>query len=272
METMSVRVSRQLFIVSQIFAFFAFIFSIWAFQVKSKIWLLLLTAIFSSFLAGSATFLHNFTLAVLFGLAGIRNFVFCWYDWRQSKGFLVPMTTYYVWAIIFGVATVGSTIYMVHILQVRTVGWWVEWLSCITLIGLIIGNIQKGTNMMRLSYVANRFCNIVNHVYFANIIAVIIAISAIISNAVYYLRLLYEKMTRKDVKRQSKVLTFAGLLTLTIIFLIGFTWLFTLHFADLDTEGQYYEMAEDYQSEESYDTCCSYTYEHCSYDYDVPIY
>jgi hypothetical protein len=259
-----------MFIVSQIFAFFAFIFSIWAFQVKGKVWLLLLTAIFSMFLAGSATFLQNFTLAVLFALAGIRNFVFCWYDSRQIKGFIVPMTTYYIWAVIFGVATIGSTIYMVHIIQVRTVGWWVEWLICITLIGLIIGNIQKGTNMMRLSYVANRFCNIVNHAYFANVIAVIIAVSAIVSNAVYYLRLLFEKMTKNNAKRTVKVFTFASLLSVTIVVLLAFTAVFWIHFADLEaevlpikeTQPHIYQYGYYY-----YDSPVIYSYD----EYDEPI-
>jgi peptidoglycan biosynthesis protein MviN/MurJ (putative lipid II flippase) len=101
---------------------------------------------------------------------------------------------------------------------------------------LIIGNIQKGTNMMRLSYVANRFCNIVNHVVFANVVAVVIAVSAIISNAVYYLRLLNGKLREGKTAPWKCIVIFAVLLAITIVVLLGFVWIFSFHFAELPTE------------------------------------
>ena len=64
---------------------------------------------------------------------------------------------------------------------------------CLTLIGLTIGNVLKGQNVMRWSFVVNRFFNIYNHVYFGNAIAVIIAALAIGSNFVYYGRVLRGK-------------------------------------------------------------------------------
>ena len=180
--------SNPLWITSQVFAFIAFIFSVWAWQVKDKIKMMFLVGIFSLALAISASFLSNFTLGVLFGLAAIRNFVFCYLDWRVSKGKHVDRWLPYFFAGVFITATITSTVVLVYILRVETVGAWLEWLICITLIGLIIGNILKGTNLMRCSFIANRVFNIINHAYFYNIIAVIIAVSAIGSNIVFYIR------------------------------------------------------------------------------------
>jgi len=183
--------SDPLWIISQIFAFLALIFSIWSFQVKSKIKLLFLIGTFSVFLAISASFLENYTLGVLFGLAGIRNFVFCYIDWRISKGVKVPRWISYMFAAIFAIATITSTVVLVYIFQVDTAGIWLEWMICLTLLGLILGNILEGTNLMRCSFIANRVFNLVNHIYFDNAIAVIIAVAAIASNIIYYIRMLF---------------------------------------------------------------------------------
>jgi len=188
--SMELRLDDPLWIASQIFAFLALIFAIWAFQVKAKIKLLLLTGIFSTFLAASASLLGNFTLGVLFGLAAIRNYVFMYVDMRIAKGKVVKKWIHYGLAVVFAVLTIGSTVLLVHIMGVATYGAWLEWMICATLLGLIVGNVLEGTNLMRVSFVANRVFNIINHVYFNNVIAVIIAVSAIGSNAVYYTRML----------------------------------------------------------------------------------
>jgi len=177
-------------IVSQIFSFIALVFMVWSFQIKNKIVLMLFLGIGTTALAISATFLGNYTLAVLFGLAAVRNYVFSYFDWRGSRGNDVPKWLYYSFAGFFTLSTIVSTVVLVHILQVATYGAWLEWLICITLVGLIIGNVLEGTTLMRLSFVANRVFNIINHVYFANVIAVIIAVLAIISNIIYYVRML----------------------------------------------------------------------------------
>jgi hypothetical protein len=182
------RVDEPLWIVSQIFAFFALIFTIWAWQVKNKVRMMMLVGLFSAFLAFSATLLANFTLGVLFGLAAIRNFVFCYLDMKVEQGIHVPKRIPYTWAAVFATATITSTVILVHILQVPRYAVWLEWLICLTLLGLIAGNVMKGTNLMRVSFISNRVFNIINHAYFNNVIAVIIAICAIGSNLVFYLR------------------------------------------------------------------------------------
>jgi len=152
----------------------------------------------------------------LFGLAGIRNFVFTYVDCRialdisnqvsdglsrvlaEEKVFAAWATTRWTWAAIFTILTVGSTITLVHIMQVPHSHWIVEWMICLTLIGLIIGNIQKGTNLMRVSFAMNRVFNIVNHVWANNAIAVIIAMTAITSISVYYIRRLKAWITKTE--------------------------------------------------------------------------
>ena len=260
-------------IVSQVFAFIALIFMVSSFQAKKKLNVMLLLGFGTLFLAFSAWPLANYTLAILFLLASIRNYVFWFFDWQSQRGqissrkfyyiftiafslvtlaypvilsqvyinavhggqftswwswwrdylaegsvwriviicvslviliisciyFLlgdvrkgdkeakeVPRRIYYVFAVIFSTATIMSTTLLGHV----GYAWWLEWLICVTLVGLIVGNVLRGQNVMRLSFVANRGFNIINHVAFNNPIAVIIASMAIVSNGIYYLRML----------------------------------------------------------------------------------
>jgi len=184
--------SNPMWIVSQVFAFIALVFMVWSFQCKEKLRVMLLLGFGTFFLALSAAPLQNWVLASLFMQASVRNYVFFFFDWRVKRGIHVPRTYYNVAAIIFSTAIVASTIIMVHIMQVPHTNLFVEWSIAATLVGLTIGNVLKGQNVMRLSFVVNRMFNIYNHVYFLNAIAVIIAALAIGSNAVYYLRLLAE--------------------------------------------------------------------------------
>jgi len=183
--------------LSQVFAMFAWIFSVWSWQMKDKVKCLFLVGMFSWLLVVSAALLGNWTLAILFGLAAVRNFVFCYFDWRGRRGRVVERKWYVVWAWIFATSTFGSTIFLVHILQVPNFAIWLEWLICITLLGLIIGNILQGTALMRWSFIFNRVFNIINHAYFANVIAVFIAVAAILSNLLFFARMAIEKARMK---------------------------------------------------------------------------
>jgi len=182
--------SNPLWIVSQVFAFIALVFMVWSFQCKEKLRVMLLLGFGTFFLALSAAPLQNWVLASLFMQASVRNYVFFFFDWRVKQGIHVPRKYYNIAAIIFSAAIVASTIIMVHIMQVPHTNLFVEWSIAATLVGLTIGNVLKGQNVMRLSFVINRMFNIYNHVYFLNAIAVIIAALAIISNGIYYFRVL----------------------------------------------------------------------------------
>ena len=181
--------SNPLWIVSQVFAFIALVFMVWSFQCKEKLRVMLLLGFGTFFLALSAAPLQNWVLASLFLQASVRNYVFFFFDWRVKRGIHVPRVYYNVAAVIFSVAIIASTIIMVHIMQVPHTNWFVEWSIAATLVGLTIGNVLKGQNVMRLSFVVNRVFNIYNHIYFLNAIAVIIAALAIGSNAIYYFRM-----------------------------------------------------------------------------------
>ena len=184
--------------VSQVFAFLSLIVMFWSFQIKDKLKMMLLLGLGTTFLAVSASFLGNWTLTVLFALASIRNYVFCYFEWRALKDRGVARWVWYFFAGVFIVLTVASTIVLVHILKVDTAGTWVEWLICMTLIGLIVGNVISGTDLMRLSFVANRVFNIINHIYFGNLIAIVIASLSIGSNIVFYIRMLIASIRGKN--------------------------------------------------------------------------
>ncbi|MCL1878614.1 MAG: YgjV family protein [Defluviitaleaceae bacterium] len=187
-DIINIHSRNPIWIVSQVFAFFALITMFWSFQIKDKLKMMLLLGLGTTFLAISAAFLDNWTLTVLFGVASLRNYVFCFFEWRGLKGQPVARVWWWFWAVIFIVTTVVSTIVLVYIVQVDTVGPWLEWLITITLSGLVIGNVISGTHLMRVSFVANRAFNIINHWYFSNIIAVFIACMTISSNIIFYVR------------------------------------------------------------------------------------
>ena len=190
-DIVNYRIYETTWWISQVFAFMSLIVMFWSFQIKDKLKMMLLLGLGTTFLAISASFLGNWTLTVLFALASIRNYVFCYFEWRELKGRGVARWVWYFFAGVFITATVASTIILVHIIRVDTAGTWVEWLICMTLIGLIVGNVISGTDLMRLSFVANRSFNIINHWYFANVIAVIIACLTISSNIIYYVRMFF---------------------------------------------------------------------------------
>lgn len=197
--------SRNLiWIVSQVFAFFALVTMFWSFQITDKLKMMLLLGLGTTFLAISAAFLGNWTLTVLFGVASLRNYVFCYFEWRGLKDRPVARFWWWFWAAIFIGATVISTIVLVYIVQVDTVGAWLEWLITITLSGLVIGNVIAGTHLMRISFVANRAFNIINHWYFSNIIAVFIACMTITSNIIFYIRELIKWIRRKRAEKRAQ--------------------------------------------------------------------
>ena len=181
--------SNPMWIVSQVFAFIALVFMVWSFQCKEKLRVMLLLGFGTFFLALSAAPLQNWVLASLFMQASVRNYVFFFFDWRVKRGIHVPRTYYNVAAVIFSGAIIASTIIMVHIMQVPHTNLFVEWSIAATLVGLTIGNVLNGQNVMRISFVINRMFNIYNHIYFLNAIAVIIAALAIGSNGIYYFRM-----------------------------------------------------------------------------------
>jgi len=181
---MQLKYADPWWIVSQVFAFLALIFMFWSFQIKNKIKMMLLLGIGSMFLAASASFLDNWSLAVLFGLAAVRNYVFCYLDWRMEKEKNDPKWIRFMFAGIFAVTTISAT----AILWPTGHSLWLEVLICVTLLGLITGNVLEGTHLIRVSFVLNRVFNIINHIHFNNAIAVIIASLTISSNIIFYIR------------------------------------------------------------------------------------
>jgi hypothetical protein len=199
-------INDPIWIMSQIFAFIALVFMVWSFQCKEKLNVMLLLGFGTFFLALSAAPLGNWTLASLFLQASVRNYVFFFFDWRVKRGIHVPRKYYNIAAIIFSTLIVFSTILFVHVMRVPITNYFVEWCIAATLVGLTIGNVLKGQNVMRLSFVVNRLFNIYNHVFFINAIAVIIAASAIGSNALYYIRVFvaWYRKRKKEISPQQK--------------------------------------------------------------------
>jgi len=187
-DIINIHVHNPTWITSQVFAFFALITMFWSFQIKDKLKMMLLLGLGTTFLAVSAAFLDNWTLTVLFAIASVRNYVFCFFEWRKLKERPVARWWWWFFAGVFITATVGSTSILVHLVGVPIHSVWLEWCICLTLIGLIIGNVISGTDLMRISFVANRTFNIINHWHFSNIIAVFIACMTISSNIIFYIR------------------------------------------------------------------------------------
>jgi len=182
--------------VSQVFALICLVFFIWCFQVRNKVKMMALTGIGCLAFSISAALLQNYAISGLFFLAAVRNFVFSYFDWRVAKGKRMDKWLYLFFCGFFIVATVTSTI-VLNLMPVlnalgveyRITPIWLEVVICTTLVGLIVGNILDGTNVMRVSFIINRIFTIINHLIVGNLIGMIIAICAITSNLVYYIKL-----------------------------------------------------------------------------------
>jgi uncharacterized membrane protein len=185
--------------ISQAFAFIALICFVWGWLIKNKVRMMLLIGIASAALAASAPWLGNHSLAILFGLAAVRNFVFAYLDNRIVKGKFVAPWLKYFFAGVFAVCTITASTLILTVFRdvVKVHSVWLEVLICLTLLGLIVGNVLKGTLVMRVSFMANRSFNIINHVYFNSIISVIIAAFAICSNLVYYIKEFIIKLRKR---------------------------------------------------------------------------
>ena len=201
-EALREQINNPVWWVSQVFALIALITFVWGWQIKNKVKMMTLIGIASTALVISASLLGNFSLGVLFGLAAVRNFVFAYLDWRKSKGKHVANWLPYLFAAIFAASTITASLLFISVPSLRRyiafdgTAWWLELCIMLTLLGLILGNILKGTNLMRVSFVLNRIFNIINHVYFLNLIAVIIATLSIGSNIVYYIRMLITQIKK----------------------------------------------------------------------------
>jgi len=196
--------------ISQFFALICLVFFIWCFQIRNKVKMMTLTGIGCMAFAVSAALLSNFAISGMFVLAGIRNFVFAYFDWRIAKGKRMDKWLYYFFCGFFIVTTIASTVVLnlpsvVYFLSrgyyaVSRTPIWLEVVITATLIGLIVGNILKGTNVMRISFIINRIFTIINHIFVGNLIGMIIAVCAIISNFVYYIKLFID-IKKKRLKK-----------------------------------------------------------------------
>lgn len=219
---MAVSIHDRTWIASQTFAFFALITMFWSFQIKDKLKMMLLLGLGTTFLSISAALLGNWTLTFSFAIASVRNYVFCYFEWRGIKERPVAKKVWYLWAGIFITATLGATVTLVyfghlipglsdpHAYPVNPFAYgvnrhsnWLEWMISLTLVGLIIGNVTPGTDLMRISFVANRTFNIINHWHFVNVIAVFIACMTISSNIIFYIRQLVAWRIRVKKERRA---------------------------------------------------------------------
>jgi len=193
--------------VSQFFALICLVFFIWCFQVRNKIKMMTLTGVGCIAFAVSAALLQNFAVSGMFVLAGIRNFVFAYFDWRILKKKRMDKWLYYFFCGFFIATTIASTVVfnlnsVVYFLSGGALlepltPLWLEIVITATLVGLIVGNILKGTNVMRISFIINRVFTIINHLVVGNLIGMIIAVCAIISNFVYYIKLFLDIKNKK---------------------------------------------------------------------------
>jgi len=203
-------VNNPLWWVSQIFALLALVFFAWGWTLRNKIKIMIFVGLGSTALAISVPILGDLSLSVLFGLAAIRNFLFAYLDWRAGKGKAVAKWLPWFFAGVFVVLTIAATTIFLTLPSLQKFiafdgkGWWLEIVICVTLIGLIIGNILQGTKLMRSSFMLNRAFNIVSHIYFGNVFAIVTDGASILSNIGYYARQLDEKMGKKKMARRSE--------------------------------------------------------------------
>jgi len=191
-------VSLTLWIVSQVFMFFALVTIVISLQVKNKRNLLFLIGVCYVFFSLNLIFLQDWIVLITILVALCRNFVFAFFEHCAEKGKPLPKWVGQASVVFFIVALIVPTIFLWT--------WWFDWILIAGSIPIIIGAYFKGTHLLRVAIMVKAALNIINFVIFVNIIGIIFESFVIGSSIVFYIRLLVSKK-RKTRGKQCDTMT-----------------------------------------------------------------
>jgi len=158
---------------------------IYAFQCKSKTRTLICFSI-GAFNGTIATILlGNYVGAAIMLILATRNAAFAWLSYKGDK---VPKSLSIVILVFFMVAATIA-IYFTRV-------WWFDWVLMVLTVFRIYGTWRKGIHWVRLT--GYPFCTalIINHIFFSNLMGVIIESFALISITIFYIR--YFRSKKKE--------------------------------------------------------------------------
>jgi hypothetical protein len=169
-------IGLPIWILSQVFAFFALISIILAFQSKTKTKTLLFTIAFNSFMSVATILLQNYVLTGIVAVAVLRDITFILREkYRPDSKVWSYLSLFFFLALSLTVSLITAT-------------WWFDYLLLVTALFLIYGSWAKGVHLIRISRVAFCALVIVNHVINYNYVGIVIEVFSILSIAVFYIK------------------------------------------------------------------------------------
>jgi len=170
-------VDFYIWVLSQVFALFALICIVIAFQSRSKDKTLLLTIIFNIFMTVSALLLKNYIIVGIVSIAVIRDASFLLREKHKPNDKILSYINLIVILIIsFTVLIFVSTTLLDYLLMVSA-------------LFLIYGSWAKGVHLIRISRVTYNILAAINHLYVGNYISILIECFTTASIIIFYIRL-----------------------------------------------------------------------------------
>jgi len=118
-------------------------------------------------------------------VALVRNIVFAYLEYRNEQGKSVPSVVGWSIVMLFVPLLIVPTIFLWE--------WWFDWVLVLTSIPLLIGAYVKGTHFLRTGIIMKASLNIVNAVFFFNIVAIVAESIVVTSIFIFYGRFFIAK-------------------------------------------------------------------------------
>ena len=171
----------HLWIISQVFASFALIAIVIAYQLKNKKWTLVAVMVFNGTMAVSSAVLANWILVGIYAIGFFRDATFLWREKYYPNAYLLSVII--VCAFMAGSVVVGAF----------TFRWWFDVPLVAASMFVDFGSWKKGVHWIRISRATWCAMVLVNHVRYQNYIAIGIEIFILISVAIFYIRYFRKK-------------------------------------------------------------------------------
>jgi len=175
-------------ITSQVFAFFALIAIIMAYQFKKRKWTLSSVMAFNGLMAISSAMLSNWLLVGIFTIGFFRDGAFLLRERYYPNSRVMSHAVLYVFLI--GSILVG----------VFTYRWWFDVPLVFASMFVDYGSWSKGLHRIRISRLTWCSLVIVNHIRFYNVIGIGIEIFVIAAIAVFYIRYYHKKRRGRGIQ------------------------------------------------------------------------
>ena len=179
-----------LWIPSQVLATISIVFIIWSFWLKDKAKFLIFQSLALLMFIGSLALLQNWVFMGILSVALVRNV--CYFA-LERKGLLRKWQGLAT-MIFFVLATTAVVVTIAVVIGHR----WVDWPLLVTGVGFVVAVYMKNSHPVRIMALLQAPFLFYNHVYFQNIVGIILESIIVISVFVFYAKSFAQAKARKN--------------------------------------------------------------------------